>query len=52
LLAQPAAWTVPLAVLTMVCGSLVTRARIPARTGRLMIRLHTPEGVEVDRGRS
>jgi Na+(H+)/acetate symporter ActP len=52
LLAQPAAWTVPLAVLTMVCVSLLTRARVPAQTGRLMIRLHTPEGVEVDRGRS
>jgi len=52
LLAQPAAWTVPLAVLTMVGGSLLTRARVPAQTGRLMIRLHTPEGLEVDRGRS
>jgi Na+(H+)/acetate symporter ActP len=52
LLAQPAAWTVPLAFLTMIGGSLLTRSRVPKQTGRLMIRLHTPEGVEVDRGRA
>jgi Na+(H+)/acetate symporter ActP len=51
LLAQPAAWTVPLAFLTMVGGSLLTRSRVPLQTGRLMIRLHTPEGLDVDRGR-
>jgi Na+(H+)/acetate symporter ActP len=51
LLAQPAAWTVPLAFLTMVGGSLLTRGRVPLQTGRLMIRLHTPEGLDVDRGR-
>jgi len=50
LLAQPAAWSVPLAFLTMVLVSRATAARVPAHVGRFMVRLHTPEAVEVDRG--
>jgi Na+(H+)/acetate symporter ActP len=50
LLAQPAAWTVPLAFLTMVVVSRATEGRIPAHVGRFMVRLHTPEAVELDRG--
>ena len=50
LLAQPAAWTVPLAFATMVGVSRMTRHRIPAHAGRFMVRLHTPETVQLDRG--
>ena len=51
LLAQPAAWSVPLAFAVMIGVSLATRASTPPQVGRLMVRLHTPEGVDVDRGR-
>lgn len=50
LLAQPAAWTVPLAFLTMVGVSLATSRRVPRHTARTMVRLHTPEAVQLDRG--
>jgi cation/acetate symporter len=50
LLAQPAAWTVPLAFTAMVVGSLVTPDRRPPHVTRFMVRLHTPEAVGVDRG--
>ena len=50
LLGQPAAWSVPLAVLAMVGGSLLTPHRVPPHTGRFMVRLHTPETLELDRG--
>jgi cation/acetate symporter len=50
LLGQPAAWSVPAAVLTMVLVSLATRDRVPAHTMRFMVRLHTPESVVLDRG--
>ena len=50
ILAQPAAWCVPTAFATMVVVSRVTRARVPANVGRIMVRLHTPEQVDVDRG--
>jgi cation/acetate symporter len=50
LLAQPAAWTVPLAFLTMVAGSLATPRRVPKHAARTMVRLHTPESVQLDRG--
>ena len=50
LLSQPAAWTVPLAFATMVGVSLATAARVPAHTRRFMVRLHTPEVLELDRG--
>jgi Na+(H+)/acetate symporter ActP len=50
LLEQPAAWSVPLAVATMVVASLLTADRIPVHTRRFMVRLHTPEALELDRG--
>ncbi|HSV37186.1 MAG TPA: cation acetate symporter [Nocardioidaceae bacterium] len=50
LLAQPAAWTVPLAFATMIGVSLATPGRIPPNVGRTMVRLHTPEAVELERG--
>jgi cation/acetate symporter len=51
LLSQPAAWTVPLAFLTMIVGSLLTPSRVPAQVDTTMVRLHTPESVALDRGR-
>lgn len=50
LLVQPAAWTVPLAFLTMVGMSLATPRRVPRHAARTMVRLHTPESVQLDRG--
>ena len=49
LLAQPAAWTVPLAFATMVVGSLLTPGRVPGHARRFMVRLHTPEALDLDR---
>lgn len=43
LLAQPAAWSVPLASLVMVGVSLLTADRVPPHTHGLLVRLHTPE---------
>ncbi len=51
LLGQPAAWTVPLAFLTMIGVSLLTQHRVPGHVARFMVRLHTPEAVVLDRGR-
>ena len=50
LLAQPAAWTVPLAFAVMVLVSLGTRRSRPAGVGPIMVRLHTPEALDLDRG--
>jgi cation/acetate symporter len=50
LLGQPAAWSVPAAMVAMVVVSLLTRSRVPGHTGRFMVRLHTPEAVALDRG--
>jgi len=50
LVAQPAAWSVPAAFLTMVLVSLATRRGATPATGRIMVRLHTPESLDVDRG--
>ncbi len=50
LVSQPAAWTVPTAFVTMTVVSLLTPARIPPHVSRTMVRLHTPETVELDRG--
>jgi Na+(H+)/acetate symporter ActP len=50
LLAQPAAWSVPTAFATMVVVSLATRRRVPPNVRRTMVRLHTPEAVELNRG--
>jgi len=49
LLAQPAAWTVPIAFLVAVTVSLATPSRIPKGTARTMVRLHTPEDLVLDR---
>src|SRR5690606_25526620 len=46
LLAQPAAWTMPLAFLVMVMVSLVTPGRVAPGVARTMIRLHTPESID------
>src|SRR5690606_34447222 len=45
LLAHPAAWTVPVAVLTAVGESLATPHRIPRTATRTLVRLHTPEEI-------
>jgi Na+(H+)/acetate symporter ActP len=50
LLAQPAAWSMPLAFLVMVVVSLATPDRVAAGVRRTMVRLHTPESVDLDRG--
>ena len=50
LLGQPAAWSVPAAVATMVVVSRLTRDTVPAHAARFMVRLHTPEAVPLDRG--
>ena len=42
-LSQPAAWTVPLAVIVMVLVSIADRRRIPRGVDRFMRRLHVPE---------
>jgi cation/acetate symporter len=49
LVVQPAAWTMPLAFLTVIVVSKLTPNAIPAGTARSMVRLHTPEAVNVDR---
>ena len=43
LLAQPAAVSVPAAVIVMVTVSRATVSRIPAQVGRTLLRLHAPE---------
>ncbi|MFC5753681.1 cation acetate symporter [Actinomadura rugatobispora] len=50
LLAQPAAWTVPVAFAVMIVVSWCTPGRVPPGVGRMMVRLHTPESLDVDRG--
>ena len=49
LLAQPAAWTVPLAFLVMVVVSRATRSRVPVDVDRILARLHVPEALRLDR---
>lgn len=49
LLAQPAAWTAPLAFAVMIGVSLATKGRIPAHATRFMVRLHTPEAIDLKR---
>jgi cation/acetate symporter len=44
---QPAAWTVPLAFLVMVTGSLLTSRRVPGDVGATMLRLHAPESLRI-----
>ncbi|GAA2107086.1 cation acetate symporter [Nocardioides furvisabuli] len=49
LLGQPAAWSVPASLATMVVVSKLTAASVPAHAGRFMVRLHTPEAVDLQR---
>ncbi len=49
LLSSPGLWCVPLATATAVIVSLATPGRVPARTSRIMARLHTPERARVAR---
>ena len=44
---QPAAWTVPLAFLVMVTGSLLTSRRVPSDVGATMLLLHAPESLRI-----
>ncbi|MEQ6900906.1 cation acetate symporter [Nocardioides sp. YIM 152588] len=48
LLDQPAAWSVPLAFATMAVVSRLTADRAPAHARRFLVRLHTPESLELD----
>lgn len=50
LLAQPAAWTVPTAFAVMITVSLFTQRTAPAAANRIMVRLHAPENLALDRG--
>ncbi len=45
MLAQPAAWAVPLTFAVMIVVSLCTPGRIPFDVGRVMVRLHAPESL-------
>ncbi|HEY0485555.1 MAG TPA: cation acetate symporter [Mycobacteriales bacterium] len=47
LVAQPAAWTVPLAFAVMIAVSLATRDRVPEDVGRTMLRLHAPDALRM-----
>jgi cation/acetate symporter len=47
LVAEPAAWTVPLAFAVMVVVSLATRDRVPAGVGAMMLRLHAPDALRL-----
>ncbi len=47
LLGQPAAWSVPSAVVTMVVVSRMTHRSVPLRADRFLVRLHTPEAVDL-----
>jgi Na+(H+)/acetate symporter ActP len=49
-LAQPALVTVPTAFLVMIGVSLMTPRRVPAGIARIMVRLHVPEEISLDRG--
>jgi cation/acetate symporter len=44
---QPAAWSVPLAFLVMILVSLLTRHRLPAGVGAIMLRLHAPDALRL-----
>ncbi|MFC7547064.1 cation acetate symporter [Plantactinospora sp. GCM10030261] len=47
LVAQPAAWTVPLAFTVMAVTSMLTRRRAPVDVGATMLRLHAPEALRL-----
>ena len=48
-MSQPAAWSVPIGFALMIGVSLATRGDVPANVSRTMVRLHTPERLDVDR---
>ena len=48
LLAQPAAWIVPLTFAVMIIASLCTQRRLPGDVGRILLRLHAPESMAAD----
>jgi hypothetical protein len=50
LLAQPALVTVPLAFGAMIAVSLLTHKQLPPHLASTMVRLHTPEHIDLDRG--
>jgi cation/acetate symporter len=43
LLAQPAAWTVPIAFAACIAGSVLSQSKVPADTHARLARMHTPE---------
>jgi len=47
LVAQPAAWSVPLAFASMIVVSLLTQHRLPGDVGATMLRLHAPEALRL-----
>jgi Na+(H+)/acetate symporter ActP len=47
LLAQPAAWTVPLAFVVMAIVSTFTRRRVPPGVAATMLRLHAPDALRL-----
>jgi Na+(H+)/acetate symporter ActP len=47
LIAQPAAWSVPLAFAVMVLASIASRARTPMDVASTMLRLHAPESLRL-----
>ncbi len=51
LLAEPAAWAVPITFAVMIAGSLLSQRHRPADILRTMVRLHAPESLDLDRGR-
>ncbi|MEJ7727533.1 MAG: cation acetate symporter, partial [Actinomycetes bacterium] len=48
LLAQPAAWTVPMAFAVMIVVSLRTPDRVPRSVARTMVALHAPESLGLE----
>jgi Na+(H+)/acetate symporter ActP len=48
LLAQPAAWSMPVAFAVMIVVSLLTRRSVPASAGRVLARLHAPEALGLE----
>lgn len=50
MLNQPALWSVPFGFALMIGVSVVTRRHVAPNVNRTMVRLHTPEQIDVDRG--
>jgi hypothetical protein len=47
LVAQPAAWSVPLAFAVMVIVSVASRRRTPPHVNGMMLRLHAPDALRL-----